>query len=80
MEVKVSAGGRIVIPKEIRDRLRIKEGDRILLEVRNREIILKPCIDNPVNELYGSIPVKPEDSPKKVAREWMRRRLEKLDL
>jgi len=74
--VKVS-GGRIVIPKKIRDMFRIKEGEEILLEVRNKEIILKPSIEEkPVDKLYGSIRVEAEESPKKVARGWMAKRIE----
>lgn len=76
MYVKVS-GGRIVIPKKIREMLRIKEGEEVFLEVRNKEIILKPSIEEePVKKLYGSVRVEPEKSPKKVAREWMAKKIE----
>jgi hypothetical protein len=57
--------------------LRIKEGEEILLEVRNKEIILKSSIEpKPVEKLYGSVKVEPEESPKKVARELIARRAE----
>ena len=33
--------GRVVIPKEIRKNLRIKEGDNLEIFVQNEEVILK---------------------------------------
>lgn len=34
-------------------------------------------MENPVEKLYGSVKVKPEASPKRVARKWMMREMEK---
>ena len=39
--VKVLPKGQITLPKEIRESLNIKEGDTLLLEKVNTEIILK---------------------------------------
>lgn len=77
-EIKVSQGGRIVIPKEIREKLGIKEGDKIFIDMRGREIVLRPknIIESPIDKLYGSVKVRPESSPKKVAREWMKKKIE----
>ena len=44
--------GRIVIPKEIRKNLRIKEGDNLEIYVQNEEIILKKySMMNKINDL-----------------------------
>lgn len=78
-ETRVSAGGRIVIPKEIRDKFGLDVGEEIVIDVEGRKIVIKPkkLVENPVDRLYGSVRVKPEVSPKKVAREWVMREVEK---
>jgi AbrB family looped-hinge helix DNA binding protein len=40
-EIKVLEGYRVTIPEEVRRRLRIRKGDKLLCELRGREIILK---------------------------------------
>ena len=73
-EINVSFGGRVVIPKKFRDKLRIEEGDRVIVELRGREIMLRPkgIVENPVESLYSSVSVTPEESPKEVSRKWVR--------
>jgi antitoxin PrlF len=39
--VKMSTKGQVVIPKEIRDRLNLVPGEKMLIITRNDEIILK---------------------------------------
>ena len=74
-ETKVSAGGRIVIPKDVREMFGLEVGEEIVVDVEDRKIILRPkkIVEDPVERLYGSVKVKPEASPKKVAREWVTR-------
>ena len=44
--------GRVVIPKEIRKNLRIKEGDNLEIFVQNDEVILKKySMMNKINDL-----------------------------
>ena len=48
--------GRVVIPKEIRKNLRIKEGDNLEIFVENEEIILKKySMMNKINDLAGEL-------------------------
>ena len=48
--------GRIVIPKEIRKNLRIKEGDNLEIFVENEEIILKKySMMNKINDLASEL-------------------------
>lgn len=76
-KVKVSVGGRVVIPKEIREKLKIESGDEVKISVKDRILVLKPeGIKNPVERLYGSVRTKPEEGPKKVAREWVKKKIE----
>jgi len=78
-ETRVSAGGRIVIPKDVREMFGLEVGEEIVVEVEGRKIVLRPkkMVENPVERLYGSVKVKPEVSPKKVAREWVMERVKK---
>ncbi len=38
--VKVSQGGRVVIPADLREKLHINQGDELILEERNGELVL----------------------------------------
>ncbi len=40
-EVKVIEGYRITIPEEVRSRLRIRKGDKLVYTLRGREMILR---------------------------------------
>lgn len=79
MGIKISAGGRIVIPKNIRKMFGLEVGEEVIIDVEGRRIVIKPkkIVEDPVDRLYGSIKVKPETSPKKVAREWAAKEVEK---
>jgi hypothetical protein len=52
------------------------------VNVEGRKIILRPkkIVEDPVEHLYGSVKVKRETSPKKVAREWAAKVVEKETL
>lgn len=41
LRVRVGKGGRVTIPKDIRDLLGIKEGDELILSVREGKIVLE---------------------------------------
>ena len=49
--VKVSAKGQIVIPKEIRKRLGIEPGKRLIVAVGRNGILLKKAEDVPLEEI-----------------------------
>lgn len=38
--VKVSQGGRVVIPADLREKLNINQGDELILEERDGELVL----------------------------------------
>lgn len=81
-ETRVSEGGRIVIPKDVREMFGLGVGEEVIVDVEGRKIVIKPkkMVEDPVERLYGSIRVKPEASPKKVAREWVMKEVEKESL
>ena len=57
--------GQVTIPKEIRDRLGVKEGEKVLFVVRGNEIILK-VVKGSILDLRGSVrpATRPEDFDK----------------
>jgi len=42
---KVGQKGQLVIPKVVRDFLGIKPGDIIVIEIREKEVLIKPGVD-----------------------------------
>jgi AbrB family looped-hinge helix DNA binding protein len=58
--------GRVVIPKELREKLGLKPEQRIVLELRGDELVLKPAlsVEDFIAELKGCIHgsrIKPEE-------------------
>ena len=49
--------GRVVIPKELRKELGLKPDQTVIIELRGREIILKPAleVDKFIEELRGCV-------------------------
>ncbi|MGB9659585.1 MAG: AbrB/MazE/SpoVT family DNA-binding domain-containing protein [Nitrososphaerales archaeon] len=49
--------GRVVIPKELRKRLGLKPNQSMLIEVRGKEIVLKPAleVEKFIAELRGCV-------------------------
>lgn len=65
MESIMTRKGQVTIPKEIRDRLGVKEGEKVLFVVRGDEIILK-VVKGTILDLRGSVrpAMRPEDFDK----------------
>jgi len=48
LEVKVSSKGQIVIPKEVREKLGLKSGDKVKLEViKGKRAVIQPAVKPP---------------------------------
>ena len=52
-EATVTKKGQVTIPKKIRDRLGLKEGEKVSFEVRGGEAVLLPEVTNPLESLRG---------------------------
>jgi len=74
--VKVGKRGRIVIPKEIRDALNIREGSFVRIYVEGSRIVIEPAEDV-VEKFKGSVSVErwPEDLDDfllEASRDWLK--------
>jgi len=70
--------GRIILPKDLREKYSVKEGSKLILRGIEGRIILVPVetYEKPTDALYGSIRLeKPLDEPKDVARAHIRKKL-----
>ena len=55
MKVKIDSAGRVVLPKNVRDRFRLKAGSRLELEESPEGILLKPAEQSPSMVLRDGI-------------------------
>lgn len=69
--VRLEEKGRILLPKSIREELKLKVGQEFLVEKRKKEIILKPALDLKKFslELRGCVK-KSKVKPLEVKRIW----------
>ena len=80
MEVSVGSvttKGQITIPKEIRDALRLKEGDRILFTIEGERAVIRRVSDEKLSEILARQKPWPEDSlvfQKRLREEWRSQR------
>ena len=60
LESTITRKGQVTIPKTIRDRLGVKEGEKVLFVMRGEEVVLK-VVKGTILDLRGS--VKPSAHP-----------------
>ena len=65
LESTITRNGQMTIPKAIRDRLGVKEGEKVLFVMRGKEVVLK-VVKGTILDLRGSVhpSVHPEDFEK----------------
>ena len=67
--VKLSAKGQIVIPAWLRKELGLSEGDKLLIERKQEEVILKPVVKlsklREIDKLEGA-----SEEIEKIRKEW----------
>lgn len=70
---KVSRKGQATIPKEIREYLRIREGDRVVFIQKNNEVMIRP-VKETLLDIRGSVKVEEPQDFQKI-RKVVKRRL-----
>ena len=75
---RLTSRGRVTIPKEIREHLKLKPGDRVVFVLRHGEVVMQSAVPT-LQQLRGSI--KPRHQPEdfgavrsQVRKEMARRR------
>jgi antitoxin PrlF len=70
-EATISSKNQIVVPKEVRAALGIKPGDKLLVEVRGKTMILMPKPKDPLKALRGIAKgLYPDDYLRKERESW----------
>lgn len=56
-EVELEERGRVLLPKEVRDSLHLKPGQKLLIEQKGKEIVIRPATnkDRFIAELKGCV-------------------------
>ncbi|WP_456329962.1 AbrB/MazE/SpoVT family DNA-binding domain-containing protein [Archaeoglobus sp.] len=88
MRAKVDKYGRILLPKDIRDELGLRENDELTIEVREDEIVIRVLRDNLEKRVDELVEYLRSHSPKPFVAEveegekWVTRKhaLEKIGL
>jgi len=70
---KVSRKGQATIPKEIREYLRIREGDRVVFIQKNNEVMIRP-VKETLLDIRGSVKVKEPQDFQKIRKVVKRRK------
>jgi AbrB family looped-hinge helix DNA binding protein len=53
LSTRLSSKGQLVIPRSVRDALRLEAGTRFQVLVQNGKIVLEPLTQSPIEALYG---------------------------
>lgn len=60
---KMTSRGRVTVPREVRERLGLKQGDGLVFEIEGTTITLvPPRNDNPFDALISALPRLPRDA------------------
>lgn len=76
LSTKVGRRGQITLPKEVRRRIHVEEGDRIAFFMDGEQVVIKP-IKQTLLDLRGSIPVSGEQDFDAIRKQVITKQAEK---
>ena len=54
----ITSKGQVTIPKDVREKLNLRPGDRLLVTVQGDRIIMIPIRMRSLSEMFGALPVE----------------------
>jgi AbrB family looped-hinge helix DNA binding protein len=76
--VRIGPKGQVVLPKEVRDRLGIAPGDRVVVDVEDGEVILIPVRVRTVSDLVGILRTHRAVDPREARRDYQAHLVQKF--
>jgi AbrB family looped-hinge helix DNA binding protein len=73
---RIGRRGQIVLPKEVRQKIGVKEGDQIAFIIDGDQVVIKP-ITKSLLDIRGSVKVNGEQNFEKIRRDVLTKRAEK---
>lgn len=73
LSTRIGRRGQIVLPREVRRRMKADEGDQIAFIIDGEQVIIKPITQN-LLDLRGSVPVSGEQDFDTIRTEVIARR------
>ena len=68
----ITSKSQITIPKDVREKLKLRPKDRLLMTVQGDRIIVIPIRMRPLSELFGALPVEEPVEDLNTIREQLR--------
>ncbi len=74
--IRIGRRGQIVLPKEVRQKIGVKEGDQIAFIIDGDQVVIKP-ITKSLLDIRGSVKVNGEQNFEKIRRDVLTKRAQK---
>ncbi len=68
----ITSKSQVTIPKEVRETLKLRAKDRLLVTVQGDHIVMIPIRMRPLAELFGALPIEEGGPDLNTIREQMR--------
>jgi AbrB family looped-hinge helix DNA binding protein len=73
LHTRVGRRGQIILPREVRRRIKVQEGDQIAFVIDGEQVFIKP-ITQSLLDLRGSVPVSSEQDFEAIRKEVLTKR------
>jgi len=76
LQTRIGRRGQITLPREVRRRIKVDEGDQIAFIIEGEQVIIKPLIQS-LLDLRGSVAVTGEQDFNAIRKEVMDKRAQR---